>query len=143
MRLSKWGLKKSIMTASCFVLSAIMMLSIMGISQDTQDLLKTIRRYGTEYTFRARILDMADDKNSMIVQKEPATTVVEKRICVLITRETQIGYWAYEPSPNWKVLSYKALKEEGHVLIHGLKMIEKGTDQDIMFVEAKRIEPTE
>jgi hypothetical protein len=128
---------------ACIVLSTTVLLSLLGASQDIQDLLKNIRRYGTECTFRARILEKTDDKNSLVVQKTPANDVKEKRIYVLITRDTKIGYRVYGPNPTWKDLSYNKLKEENHVLIEGLKLIEKQDNQDIMFVEAKRIEPSE
>jgi hypothetical protein len=115
----------------------------MGASQNIQDLLKNIRRYGTEYTFRARILEKTDDKNGLLVQKAPATTVTEKNIFVLITRDTKIGYRVHGSNPTWKALSYNNLREENYVLIHGLKMTEKENGQDFMYVEAKRIEPSE
>jgi hypothetical protein len=143
MRLFHWKPIKSIKISAYIVMSAIVMLSVMGASQDIQDLLKNIRRYGTECTFRARILEKTDDKNGLVVQKTPANDVKEKRIYVLITRDTKIGYQVYGPNPTWQALSYNKLKEENHVIIYGLKIIEKEGDRDIMFVEAKRIEPSE
>jgi len=134
---------KYVKISLCIVLSSIAMLSLLGASQDIQDLLKNIRRYGTEYTFRARILEKTDDKNALVVQKEPATTATEKRIYVIITKDTKIGYQVHGAYPMWKSLTYDKLKEESHVLIHGLKMIEKEAGHEIMCVEAKRIEPSE
>jgi hypothetical protein len=120
-----------------------MILSLLGASRDMQDLLKNIRRYGTEYTFRARILEKTDDKQGLVVRKEPTLTVMERRIYVLITRDTKIGYRVHGPNPTWRDLSYNKLKEENHVIIYGLKIIEKEGDREIMCVEAKRIEPSE
>jgi hypothetical protein len=134
---------KSVKISTCIVLSVIVILSLLGASRDMQDLLKNIRRYGTDYTFRARILQKTDDKNALIVRKEPTTTAMEKRIYVIITKDTKIGYQVHGASPRWKDLTYGKLKEESHVLIHGLKMIEKEAGQEIMCVEAKRIEPSE
>jgi len=138
-----WKANKYVKISLCIVLSSIAMLSLLGASQDIQDLLKNIRRYGTEYTFRARILEKTDDKNGLVVRKEPTTTVTEKNIFVLITRDTKIGYRVHGSNPTWKALTYAKLKEESHVLIYGLKMIEKTANQEIMCVEAKRIEPSE
>ncbi|MCJ7547773.1 MAG: hypothetical protein MUP30_13310 [Deltaproteobacteria bacterium] len=134
---------KAMKISACIILSAVAILSLMGASQDMQDLLKNIRRYGTECTFRARILEKTDDKNGLLVQKAPASTVMEKRIYVLITRDTKIGYRVHGANPTWKALSYDNLREENYILIHGLKMTEKEGDQDSMYVEAKRIEPSE
>ena len=143
MRLFYWKPSKSMKISAYIVLSAVVLLSLMGASQNMQELLRNIRRYGTECTFRARILEKTDDKNSLVVQKTPASDAREKRIYVLITRDTKIGYRVYGPNPSWRDISYNKLKEENHVLIEGLKLIEKQGDRDIMFVEAKRIEPSE
>ncbi len=133
---------KYIMISACICLSAIMILSLIGASQDV-DLLKKIRLTGTECTLRTRILQKTADKNELVVQKDPASTVTENRIYVFITRQTKIGYWVHGATPAWKALSYDDLKVKSHVLIQGLKIIEKEDDQDIMYVEAQRIEPSE
>ncbi len=133
---------KYIRISACICLSAIMVLSLIGASQDV-DLLKKIRLKGTECTLRTRILEKTDDKNGLVVQKDPAPTVTENRIYVFITRQTKIGYWVHGASPTWKALSYDDLKVKSHVLIHGLKIIEKEDGEDMMYIEAKRIEPSE
>jgi hypothetical protein len=143
MHSARYKPSKYVRISACICLSAIVVLSLIGASQDIQELLKNIRRYGTECTLRARILDKTDDKNGLLVQKAPATTVTEKRIYVFVTKQTKIGYWVHGASPTWKALSYDDLKVEEHVLIHGLKIIEKEDGQELLYVEAKRIEPSE
>jgi hypothetical protein len=139
-----WKANKYIKNSAFIFCSSIVVLSLLGASQDIQNFLKDIRQYGTECTFRARILEKTDDKNGLVVQKAPATDVREKRIYVLITRDTKIGYQVFYPqSTAWHNITYDDLKEENHVLINGLKMIEKEDNQEIMYVEAKRIELSE
>lgn len=138
-----WKANKYIKILVFIVFSSIAVFSLLGASQDIQDLLKDIRQHGTECTFRARILEKTDNKDGLVVQKTPAADIREKRIYVFITKDTNIGYQVHGSSPTWKSLSYNELKEENHVLINGLKMIQKEDNQEIIYVEAKRIEPSE
>jgi hypothetical protein len=135
---------KQLKISVVIVFSAIVILSLVGASQDIlQNILKDIRQHGTECKFRARILEKTDDKNGLVVQKAPATDAREKRIYVFITRDTKIGYQVFGPHPTWKSLSYNDLREENPVLIYGVMVIDKEDVPETMYVEAKRIEPSE
>ena len=128
------------------VFSTIVILAIMGASQDSGDLLRKIRAHGTDYTFRARILEKIPENNMLnilVVQKAKAVNKKEKRIYVYVTKDTKIGYWVYSAQRTWQPLAFKNLKEEEHIVINGLKMIEKEDNEELIYVEAKRIEPSE
>ncbi len=128
------------------VLTSILILALYAAGQDVS----TIRRDGTECTFRARILEKTTaDKgpglkpHSLVVQKTPTTDVKEKRMLVLVTKDTKIGYQVHGPRARWQDVAFKDLKEETHVVIKGLKVIEKEGDQEYIVVLATQIEFSE
>ena len=143
--------KKPIKISVCLVivLSSILILALYGAGQD----ISTIRRDGTEYTFRARILEkttVAVDKQGhklkqhiLVVQKTPTTEVREKRILVLVTEDTKIGYQVHGSRPRWQYVTFNDLKEETHIVIKGFKVIEREGDQELIVVLATQIEFSE
>ena len=140
MRLSYWEAKKPIKSSVFIVLSSIVILSLCGPSQG-QDI-SSIKRDGTECTFRARILEKTDDK-AMVVKKTPSTEDKEKRMLVLVTKDTKIGYQIHGSSPRWQYVAFDDLKEETHVLIKGFKVVEREGDQEYIGILATRIEFSE
>jgi hypothetical protein len=122
------------------ILSSIVILSLCGASQG-QDISR-IKQDGTECIFRARILEKTGDK-AMVVTKTPTTEVKEKRILVLVTKDTKIGYQVHGSNPRWQDVAFNDLKEETHVLIKGFKVVEKEGDQEYIVVLTTQIEFSE
>lgn len=140
MRSSYWKTTKPMKSSVFIVLLSIVILSLCGVSQG-QDISR-IKQDGTECKFRARILEKTGDK-AMVVKKTPITDVKENRILVLVITDTKIGYQVHGSSPRWKYVVFNDLKEETHVLIKGLKMLEKEGDQEYIIVLATQIEFSE
>jgi hypothetical protein len=140
MRSSYWKTKKPMKISVSIVLSSIVIVSLCGAGA-SQDI-SSIKQDGTECTFRARILEKTGDK-AMVVKKIPTTDVREKRILVLIAKDTKIGYQVHGPNPRWQDVAFNDLKEETHVLIKGFQVIEKEGDQEIIVVGATHIEFSE
>lgn len=150
MRSSYWKTTKPMKSSIFIVLSSLVILSLCGASQDIsgtkqdggvgQDISR-IKQDGTECTFRARILEKTGNKENpgLVVKKMPTTDVREKRILVLVTKDTKIGYQVHGPSPRWQDVAFNDLKEETHVLIKGFKVIEKEGDQELIVVLAEQI----
>jgi hypothetical protein len=136
-------IRKAVTCVIGIVFLTIMILAIIGASQDSQDVLKKIRVHGTDYTFRARILEKIPAENMLVVQKTNAANEMEKRIYVLVTSETRIGYWVYGAQRAWQPLAFKNLKRKEHIVINGRKMTEREDGLELIYVEAKRIEPSE
>jgi hypothetical protein len=133
MRSSYWKAKKPMKWLVFIVLSSIVIVSLCG-AQD----ISGIKQNGTECMFRARILEKTGDK-AMVVKKTPITDVKEKRILVLVIKDTKIGYQVHGSSPRWQDVAFNDLKEETHVLIKGFKMLEKEGDQEYIIVLATQI----
>jgi hypothetical protein len=140
MRLSYCEAKKPIRSSIFIVLSSIVILSLYGASEG-QDISR-IKQDGTECKFRARIIEKTDAK-AMVVTKTPTTEDKEKRILVLATRDTKIGYQIHGSSPRWQYVAFNDLKEETHVLIKGFKVVEQEGDHEYIVVLATQIEYSE
>ena len=140
MRLSYWKAKRPMKSTVFVILSSIVILSLCGASQG-QDISR-IKQDGTECIFRARILEKTGDK-AMVVTKTPTTEVKEKRILVLVTKDTKIGYQVHGSNPRWQDVAFNDLKEETHILIKGFKVVEKEGDQEYIVVLTTQIEFSE
>jgi hypothetical protein len=147
MRLSAVKIHKAIKISVCLVgvISSILFLAFYCAGQDISQNISRIKQEGTEYAFRARIVEKTGDavNRGLVVEKSPTTDVKEMRMLVLVTKDTKIGYQIHGTQPRWQDIPFNDLKEETHIRILGLKVTEKAGDQEIIVVLATLIGPTE
>lgn len=143
MRSLYWKAKKPMKSSVFIVLSSIMILSLCGASMSLD--ISRIKQDGTECTFRGRILEKTGDNENrgLVVKKIPTTDIREKRILLLVMKDTKIGYQVHGPKPRWQDVAFNDLKEESHVVIKGFKMIEREGDKELIVVLATQIEFSE
>lgn len=143
MRSSAVKINKPVKISVCLVsvISSILFLALYCAGQD----ISRIKQEGAECTFRARILEKTDNQEhrGLVVEKTPTTDVKEKRMLVLVTKDTKIGYQIHGTRPKWQDVTFNDLKEEAHVLIKGLQVTEKEGEYEIIVVLATQIEPSE
>lgn len=141
MRSLYWKAKKPMKSSVFIVLSSIVILFLCGASQD----ISRIKQDGTECTFRGRILEKTGDNENrgLVVKKIPTTDIREKRILVLVMKDTKIGYQVHGSRPRWQYVTFNDLKEETHIVIKGFKVIEREGDQELIVVLATQIEFSE
>jgi len=110
-----------------FVLVSVLILPTSGFCNDRE---KTVA-----HGFKARVIEnMAYQQSALIVEKTPAKKVIHKRILVLITDETKIGFGVNSIHPE-------DLAVGTSVVIKGDPRIEKAGDRSILIVEAHSIRP--
>lgn len=139
----------------CFycVLSLAVLFSIVGFRDSTSE---EIKKDGVKCTFKARIIETVTDpkgrglvvikkydikKGSRRGDKGEKTEGTAKRIYVLVTDKTEIGYTA---DGGKKIsINFNDLKIDMSVVIEGTSVLQKVDDQEIIIVWAKSIEPVE
>lgn len=130
--LKKRGSMKALLIIAC---SAIVMISLCGF-RDIISIRKKIMQEGDQCNFEARIVETESHKggNTLVVEKKPVKEAIDKRIYVLVTGDTTIGY-------QKNSIKFKDLKVGMSIEIEGLKIVEKTSDQEMIVVYAKSITP--
>ncbi|MBW2040079.1 MAG: hypothetical protein JRI46_10915 [Deltaproteobacteria bacterium] len=108
------------------VLSSILMISIFGF--------RDINKEGVVFKFKARIIEKLTDQRGLVVEKTPITELREKRIFVLVTDKTIIGF-------KKRRVGLDDLQVGMSIVVVGTKVLEKVDNRKIMIVKAKKIQP--
>ena len=132
----------------------LMMISLVGFRDITNEIVKE----GVKCEFKARIVEIVTNERGqgLVVEKKPNIAkrkgnklggkndkieTSNKRMYVLVTGETTIGYTI--DGFKKAFMDFEDLEVEMSVMIEGIKVLKTVDDQEIILVLAKNIVPVE